>query len=313
MATDEAVGQTSGRADGAEMPRTVGRMGAERVRTVERTGGRAEEARIGPRRCGRGPARADGRSGGLGGRGLHCANGGSGRRVDWAVGAGRATVGRTGRTGGRGVCWSGEQADGRMGGLGRTGEWADGRMGGWADGRTSGRAGGPRFKRPHSTRLGSLLGAQSACLVRARVRRVPGSVVGSSTIPRQTPVLSARTHLPRLSASVLGAEKYILLFRYKNGFTQGRWQRDAKSTASTSCTKGRRWRWGQEKAKSGGFGARRVPQPGVACVPRMGAAAAAMVSSHGHEVCRIPPLQPLVATHFTRTALQIEGCKILAS
>ena len=34
-------------------------------------------------------------------------------------------------------------------------------------GRTSGRAGGPGFKRPHSMRLGSLLGAQSACLVRA--------------------------------------------------------------------------------------------------------------------------------------------------
>ena len=61
-------------------------------------------------------------------------------------------------------------------------------------------------------RLGSLLGAQSACLVRALVRRVPGSAVGSSTIPRQTPVLSAQTHLPRLSASALGVEKGILLF-----------------------------------------------------------------------------------------------------
>ena len=162
-------------------------------------------------------------------------------------------------------------------------------------------------------RLGSLLGAQSACLVRARVRRVLGSAVGSSTIPRQTPVLSARTPLPRLSASVLGAEKGILLFRYKNGFTQGRWQRDAKLTASSSCTKGRGWRQRQEKAKSGGLGARRVPQPRPACVPGMGAATAAMVSSHGHEVCRIPPLRPLVATHFTRTTLQIEGCKILAS
>ena len=140
-----------------------------------------------------------------------------------------------------------------------------------------------------------------------------GSVVGSSTTPRQTPVLSARTRLPRLSASVLGAEKGILFFSPKNGFTQGRWQRDAKSTASTSCTKGRGWRRGQEKPKSGGHGARRVPQPGPACVPGMGAVAAAMVSSHGHEVCRIPPLRSLVATHFTRTALQIEGCKILAS
>ena len=66
---------------------------------------------------------------------------------------------------------------------------------------------GPGFKRPHSTRLGSLLGAQSACLVGVRVRRVPGSAVGFGTIPRQTPVLSARTHLPRLSASVLGGER----------------------------------------------------------------------------------------------------------
>ena len=165
----------------------------------------------------------------------------------------------------------------------------------------------------YSTRLGSLLGAQSACLVRARVHRVPGSAVGSSTIPRRTPVLSARTHLPRLSASVLGVEKGILLFRYKNGFIQGRWQRDAKSTASSSCTKGRGWRRGQEKAKSGGLGAQCVPQPRAACIPGMGAATAAMVSSHSHEVCRIPPLRPLVATYFIRTALQIEGCKILAS
>ena len=114
---------------------------------------------------------------------------------------------------------------------------------------------------------------------------MPGSAVGFSTIPCQTPVHSARTHLPCLTASVLGAEKGILLFRYKNGFTQRRWQRDAKSTASSSCTKGRGWRRGQQKAKSGGLGARRVPQPGAAYVPGMGAAAAAMVSSHGH--CQI--------------------------
>ena len=230
----------------------------------------------GPGGADRAPARTDGQTGG---------------RADWAVGASIA------RTAGR--------ADRRTGGLGRTGILAVCRPGG--------RAGGPRFKRPHSTRLGSLLGAQFACLVRTRVRRVPGSAVGSSTIPRQTPVLSARTHLPRLSVSVLDAEKGILLFRYKNGFTQGRWQRDAKSTASSSCTKGRGWRRRQEKAKSGGLGARCVPQPGAACVPGMGVAAAAMVSSDGHEVCRIPPLRPLVATHFTRTVLQIEGCKILAS
>ena len=130
-------------------------------------------------------------------------------RADWAVGGERAAVERTGRTG---------------------------RTGSPPIERTSERAGGPRFKRPHSTRLGSLLGAQSACLVRARVRKVPGSAVGSSTIPRQTPVLSARTHFPRLNASVLDAEKGILLFRYRNGFTQGRWQRIAKSTASSSCT-----------------------------------------------------------------------------
>ena len=105
------------------------------------------------------------------------------------------------------------------------------------------------------------------------MRRVPGSAVGSSTTPRQTPVLSAWTHLPRLSASVLGAEKGILLFS-KNRFTQGRWQRDAKSTASTSCTKGRGWRRGQEKAKSAGHGARRVPQPGPSCIPGVGVAAA---------------------------------------
>ena len=172
--------------------------------------------------------------------------------------------------------------------------------------------GGSGFKRTHSTRPTSLLGAQSACLIRARARRVPGSAVGSNTIPRQTSILSARTRLPRLSASVLGAEKGILLFS-KNGFTQGRWQRDAKSTASTSCTKGRGWRRGQEKAKSGGHGARHVPQPGPSCILGVGAVAATMVSSHGHEVYRIPPLQPLVATHFTRTTLQIEGCKILAS
>ena len=123
--------------------------------------------------------------------------------ADWAVGAdGARTTG---------------QADGRTNGLGGRADWADKRTcllavrrsGGLADKRTGGRTGGPGFKRPHSTRLGSLLGAQSACLVRARVHRVLGSSVGSSTIPRQTPVLSTWTYLPRLSASVLGAEKGI--------------------------------------------------------------------------------------------------------
>ena len=74
-----------------------------------------------------------------------------------------------------------------------------------------GREGGPGFKRLHSTRPILLLGAKSACLIRARVRRVPGSAVGSSRIPHQSPVLSARTILPCLSASVLGAKKGILL------------------------------------------------------------------------------------------------------
>ena len=124
-----------------------------------------------------------------------------------------------GRLGGRGRkgCgqWSG-RADERTG---RSGPPLHRRRVGW----TGGRAGRPGFKRPHSTRLTSLLGAQSACLVRAQVRRVLGSAVGSNTIPRQTLVLSARTHLPRLSASVLGAEKGILLSNPKNGFTQRRW------------------------------------------------------------------------------------------
>ena len=149
--------------------------------------------------------------------------------MNWAVG----------ESGGRADLWTG----------------ADKRTGSPPVGRTGGRASGLGFKRPHSTRPTSLLGTQSACLVRAPACRVLGSAVGSTTIPRQTPVLSARTHLPRLSASVLGAEKGILLVNPKNGFTQGRCQRDAKSTASSECTKGRGWRRGQEKAKSGGYGA----------------------------------------------------------
>ena len=136
-------------------------------------------------------------------------------------------VGRSGGRGPRGADrWTGGRgADGaqqaRTGGLGGRGQkshdradwadWADGHTGSPAVGRTGGQASGPGFKRPHSTRPISLLGAPSACLVRARVRRVPGSAVGSSRILRQIPVLSARTHLPRLSASLLGAEKGILL------------------------------------------------------------------------------------------------------
>ena len=138
--------------------------------------------------------RANKRSGRLGGRCLHCADGGSGRRADRWIGR-----------------------------LGADEPWLGG-LGGWADGQMGRRAGGPGFKRPHSTRPTSLLGAPSACVVRARVRRAPGSEVGSSRIPRQTPVLSARTHLPRLSMSVLGAEKGILLSAFKKlkmDLTQG--------------------------------------------------------------------------------------------
>ena len=277
-------------------------------------GGRGGQGRKG---CGQWSGRADGRK--RRGRGLGGADGRMGRQAVGRTGGRGADGAQEARTSGR-ADWAvgadgartAGQADGRTGGLGRMCVLAVRRLGGLADGRTGGRAGGPGFKRPHSTRPTSLLGAQSACLIKARARRVLGSAVGSSMTPRQTPVLSARTRLPRLSASVLGAEKGHLLFK-KNGFTDGRWQRDAKSTASTSCTKGRGWRRGQEKAKSGGHGARRVPQPGPSCIPGMGATVAAMVSSHGHEVCRIPPLRPLVATYFTRTALQIEGCKILAS
>ena len=201
--------------------------GAERVRTVE-PDGRTGPTRRGhvdrQKRCGRGPGGADVRTSGLGGRGLHCADGGSGGRAN----------GRTGRSGAEEPRSGGTERTGQSGAeeprLGVLGGRADGESDGRADwGRTGvlavrrsgGRAGGPGFKRPHSTRLGSLLGAQSACLVRAQVRRVPRSAVGSSTIPRQTPVLSARTHLPRLSASVLGAEKGILLFRYKMDLPRG--------------------------------------------------------------------------------------------
>ena len=137
--------------------------------------------------------------------------------------------------------------------------------------------------------------------------------MGSRRILSQTPVLSARTYLPYLSASVLGAEKGILLSALKNGFNRWRWQRNAKSEASNPWSRVRGWRWGQEKAQLGGFRTQRFPQPGVACVLGMEAAASAMISSHGHEVRRVSPLQPLVATYFIQTTLQIQGCKILAS
>ena len=82
---DDTVGRTSGRADGAERPRTVERTGAERLRTVERTG--AERVWTVERTGGRGPAHADGRTGGQ-------ADKRSGGWADWADWA-------DGRTGGR--------------------------------------------------------------------------------------------------------------------------------------------------------------------------------------------------------------------
>ena len=81
-----ADGQTSRGADGGGKgadSRADGQTGPHEARTR----GRAEEARTGPRRHRQGPARADGRTGGqvvgrmggLGGRGLHCSDGRTGR------------------------------------------------------------------------------------------------------------------------------------------------------------------------------------------------------------------------------------------
>ena len=70
------------------------------MRADGRTGrkGRGQSGERGPRGADRQTGeQAVGRTGGLGGRGLHCADDESGRRVDWAVGGGRAAVGRTGR------------------------------------------------------------------------------------------------------------------------------------------------------------------------------------------------------------------------
>ena len=180
---------------------------------------------------GRMGGRADGRTGWkgrgqLGGRGWK-GRGQSGGRVDGAHKA---------RTSGRGM-------DRRRGTDMRTRqsgaeEARSSELGGRVDGQMGGRGGGPGFKRPHSSHPISLLGTQSACLVRAQVCKVLGSVVGSRRIPSQTPILSARTHLLRLSASVLGVEKGILLSAYKNGFNQGRWQRNAKSKASNPYSNG---------------------------------------------------------------------------
>ena len=199
MADDACTERTGGRAlttrsSGQANERTSGRGGKAADDRADRGGKDADsgaDGRTGPTKRGH----PDGRK----------------RRGRGPGGADRA---KHIRTGGR--------ADGRMGRLGGRGlHCADGGSGGQEDRQTGGRAGGPGFKRPHSTRPTSLLGAQFACLVRARVRRVLGSAVGSSTIPRQTPVLSARTHLPRLSASVLGVEKDILLSISKMDLSRG--------------------------------------------------------------------------------------------
>ena len=103
---DDAVGRTSGRADGAERPRMVRRTGAERVRTVEQRGRRGPRG-ADTRTSGRG---ADGRTGGR-------ADKRSGGRVDWAVEASiaRTAGGADGRTGSPPVGRMGERADERVG------------------------------------------------------------------------------------------------------------------------------------------------------------------------------------------------------
>ena len=127
MANDACTKRTSGRADGAERVRTVGRTGADRARTVEWTGGRgpqgadradrrkrrgwgrggadmAQQAQMGPSRRGwaewtvcasiaRTAGRAYERTGGLGGRGRK-----SRGQADWTDRrTGIPAVGRTGR------------------------------------------------------------------------------------------------------------------------------------------------------------------------------------------------------------------------
>ena len=63
---------------------------------------------------------AVGRTGGLGGRGLHCVDGEWGGRADWVVGGGRAAIGQTRQTG---ILESGSPL------VGRTGGQADERVG----------------------------------------------------------------------------------------------------------------------------------------------------------------------------------------
>ena len=90
---DEAVGQTGERGG-------MGADGRANGAHKARTGGRAEEVRTGPSRRGRADGQtgrqAIGRTGGLGDRGLHCADG---KSDGWAVEGGRAAVGWTRRTG----------------------------------------------------------------------------------------------------------------------------------------------------------------------------------------------------------------------
>ena len=78
---DEALTRrSSGRADGAEGARTVGRMGAERVQRVEHKGGRGPRG-ANTRTRPNTHKRAYGRTGGLGGRRRKSCG-----RADWADG-----------------------------------------------------------------------------------------------------------------------------------------------------------------------------------------------------------------------------------
>ena len=111
-----------------------------------RTGGEALTKRSGERADKRTGQKGSGRSSGRGRKGCG----------EWSGRADGAHEARTERSR-RG------RADGRTGSTsradGRTGVLVVRRSGGLAHGRTGRRAGGPGFKRPHSTRPTSLLGA----------------------------------------------------------------------------------------------------------------------------------------------------------